>query len=255
MKIATSLFFLIFLFSKLFSFSITQEDARIIGDKIWQNECAGTVEGLTNWKKGETFASLGIGHFIWYPSGKKERFEETFPSLVSYLQKKGVLIPDWLQANKGCPWSSREKFYQEIQSVKMQELRKLLLETKDLQALFIAKRLEETLQKLLINCQEKGKVAAIFSKLLKSKQGLYALIDYLNFKGSGTSPLERYKGQGWGLLQVLEHIPSLSETPVVDFVKAAKAVLIQRVKNAPPERQEDKWLKGWLNRVDTYTRL
>src|SRR6476661_2837441 len=40
-----------------------------VGQRIWQNECAGTVEGLTSWNSSEDFASLGIGHFIWYPEG------------------------------------------------------------------------------------------------------------------------------------------------------------------------------------------
>ena len=29
-------------------------------------------------------------------------------------------------------------------------------------------------------------------------------MDYVNFKGEGVSSSERYRGQGWGLLQVLE---------------------------------------------------
>jgi len=37
-----------------------------IGKKIWQNECACSVDGLTTWNAGEEFPSLGIGHFIWY---------------------------------------------------------------------------------------------------------------------------------------------------------------------------------------------
>ena len=40
-----------------------------IGKRIWSNECNGTVDGLTSWNTGENFASLGIGHFIWYPAG------------------------------------------------------------------------------------------------------------------------------------------------------------------------------------------
>ncbi|MEA3211856.1 MAG: hypothetical protein QOE70_4913 [Chthoniobacter sp.] len=36
-----------------------------IGRRVWQNECGGTREGLTSWNADESFASLGIGHFIW----------------------------------------------------------------------------------------------------------------------------------------------------------------------------------------------
>ena len=41
-----------------------------LGEKIWKNECGGTVEGLTHWNKGEAFGSFGIGHFIWYPENQ-----------------------------------------------------------------------------------------------------------------------------------------------------------------------------------------
>ena len=33
---------------------------------------------------------------------------------------------------------------------------------------------------------------------------------------------------------------------------AAKATLERRVANAPIERREQRWLKGWHNRIDTY---
>ena len=60
-----------------------------IGRKIWQNECGGTVAGLTSWNAGENFASLGIGHFIWYPAGARGPFEESFPVFVRYAHSAG----------------------------------------------------------------------------------------------------------------------------------------------------------------------
>ena len=44
----------------------------------------------------EAFPSLGIGHFIWYPSGVQEPFVESFPSLVQYLIQRQAPVPDWL---------------------------------------------------------------------------------------------------------------------------------------------------------------
>ena len=64
---------------------LSRAEASRIAKKIWQNECAGTVEGLTSWNAGENFASLGIGHFIWYPKGVRGHFEESFPGLVSFV--------------------------------------------------------------------------------------------------------------------------------------------------------------------------
>lgn len=240
---------------KAFPLSVSPENANKIGEKIWKNECAGSIEGLTNWKKDENFASLGIGHFIWYSDGKKERFQETFPDLLAFLQKNGVTLPAWLKTAKECPWNSREEFYENIQSSEMKSLRQFLLDTKALQAIFIANRLETSFAQILNKCpqQEKNKITSLFNRLAEDANGLYALIDYLNFKGAGISPDETYKGQGWGLFQVLQNMPDhSSEKPLVSFVNSAKSILNQRVKNSPPERNENQWIKGWFNRLDTY---
>jgi hypothetical protein len=231
-------------------FAVSPEAAQYIAEKVWKNECGGTVEGLTHWGKGENFPSLGIAHFIWYVKGQEERFEETFPQLVEFLRREGVVLPPWLE--NGCPWKNRDEFYQQISSVKTKELRELLLKTKNLQAVFIAKRLENTLPKIVEHAQEKEHVKTVFFKMAADPKGLYALIDYLNFKGPGISPSERYKGEGWGLLQVLQSVPASSKNVLGDFVEGAKKVLNRRVENSPPERNEEKWLKGWLNRVSGY---
>lgn len=233
------------------------QDANRIGEKIWKNECAGTKEGLTNWNKGENFASLGIGHFIWYPLDKEEQFQETFPALLQFLLKQGVILPEWLKSASGCPWKTRESFYEDIHTPKMDSLRQLLFDTRHLQAVFIANRLQDAFPQIIESCsqEEKEKITTLFHRLLKDADGLYALIDYLNFKGSGTSPKETYKGQGWGLLQVLQGIPLSSNEPLLDFVKVAKAILKQRVYNSPSERHEEQWLNGWSNRLDTYLNL
>src|SRR6266404_3179051 len=64
--------------------TISHTDALRIGKKIWRNECGGSVAGLTSWNSGENFASLGIGHFIWYPKGVRGPFDESFPKLVEF---------------------------------------------------------------------------------------------------------------------------------------------------------------------------
>lgn len=241
-------------------FSVSSEEAQRIAQKIWQNECRGTLEGLTTWRQGEEFASLGIGHFIWYPKEKKGPFEETFPSLLLYLQKSGALIPDFLLKSRGCLWNSKEEFDADLKSERMQQLATFLYETREQQALFMAKRLEKLIPLLIASLPKedcmKGKEA--FYTLANDERGLYALIDYVNFKGSGLSTSERYKGQGWGLLQVLSQLPSsFSDDPVLDFEKAAKKILQERVQNAPEDKKqnEQKWLEGWINRVSSYSKL
>jgi len=215
-------------------------DIKGVSEKIYQNECASNPKYLLHWNKGESFPSLGIGHFIWYPKGVEERFEESFPMFVTYLSYHDRVVPAWLKGD--APWRSKEQMQE---SQKGKELKKLLLETMDLQASFMAERLQKVLPK-------GAHIKKQFQRVAQSKQGYYLLIDYLNFKGEGTNPKERYAGKGWGLMQVLACMQNRKDANV-EFANCAKKVLQERVKNSPPERGEKRWLKGWFNRIDTYT--
>mgnify|MGYP001372137036 FL=1 len=233
--------------------TISEPEAKAIGKRIWINECGGTIEGLTSWNKGEYFASLGIGHFIWYHRIKRGPYEESFPSLVRYLVSKGVNVPEFI-FNKHCPWETREDFVKAKNSPQMIELRNLLFSTIPLQTEFILLRLENALPKMVsaISIKNRSKVQSNFYKLTRTAKGKYALMDYINFKGEGTKASERYNGQGWGMLQVLEGMNPNTEhrNASKEFALAAEKVLIRRVRNAP--RDESIWLKGWQNRLKTY---
>ena len=85
------------------SIQLSNSQAEHIGRRIWQNESGGTDSGLTAWNFGEDFASLGIGHFIWYPAGRRGPFEESFPPLLQYLVSNGITVPVWLRAAEACP--------------------------------------------------------------------------------------------------------------------------------------------------------
>ena len=128
---------------------LSDAQAEKIGRRLWHNESGGTVAGLTAWNQGENFASLGIGHFIWYPPGKKGPFEESFPQLLNYLITSGIALPDWLPRADACPWPSRTVFLAETHSERMNELRTLLENTIAMQAKFAVRRLEEALPKML----------------------------------------------------------------------------------------------------------
>jgi hypothetical protein len=237
--------------------SLSQGDALRIGKKIWQNECNGTVSGLTSWNSGEEFASLGIGHFIWYPEGKRGPFEESFPKLIGFMSERGVKLPLWLRNARACPWRSRSEFEHAQDSPQMNELRNLLARTVDLQAKFLVDRLQSALPMMLdeTTAANRANVQEQFARVANSPQGCYALVDYVNFKGEGVLPSERYRGEGWGLLQVLEqmHGTSNGDSAVAEFSRAAATVLRRRVKNSPPERRESRWLPGWIARVNSYT--
>jgi hypothetical protein len=240
--------------------SLSHSEALEIGRKIWRNECNGTVAGLTSWNEGENFASLGIGHFIWYPKGQRGPFEESFPKLVSFIAKRGAKLPGLLLGvgERPCPWNSRAEFLHAQHKPEMRQLRQFLADTVDLQTEFLISRLQNALPKMLVEAapSDRANVQQRFERLASTPQGCYALVDYVNFKGEGVLHTERYQGQGWGLLQVLENMHGTStDTAAVDeFARSAKAILTRRVQNAPAQRRESRWLSGWLQRVNSYSR-
>ncbi len=243
---------------------LNDDEALAIGYRIWKNECKGSIEGLTTWNKGEEFASLGIGHFIWFPAGCKAPFGESFPRLVDFLltNEQGVqYVPTWLKeafehGERSCPWTMREEFQSAQQSEEMRDLRTLLASTVSLQARFIANRMESALQKILDAApdEDRERVRSQFYRVANAPMGLYVLADYVNFKGEGIRTSEHYGYRGWGLLQVLQGMNGTEEGKAAlrEFAASAEQRLTERVENAPPERNEQRWLPGWKRRLRTY---
>jgi hypothetical protein len=236
---------------------ITASQKAAIGRKIWQNECAGSVTGLTTWNGGEEFPSLGIGHFIWYPAGFKGPFEESWPQFAAFAKKAGANPPP-VALERHSPWNSRAEFQRDLNGPRLTALRKWLAGSVTLQTDFIIARSRAALPKILAAApaSEKARIEANYRKVSASPQGTYALIDYVNFKGDGTVPTEKYKGQGWGLLQVLggmKDVPA-GAPAATEFSASAKRILSRRIANSPPERGEKRWEEGWHNRCATYAR-
>jgi hypothetical protein len=228
-----------------------------IGRKIWQNECAGSVTGLTTWNAGEEFPSLGIGHFIWYPAGFKGRFNETWPQFVAFAKKQGVTLPA-VAYEPHSPWNTKADFGKDFNGARLTSLRKFLSGNITVQTDFIIARSRAALPKILAAApaSEKARIDKNYQKVATTTQGTYALIDYVNFKGEGTLTTERYNGRGWGLLQVLgemRDVPS-GAAAATEFSAAAKRVLSRRIANSPPARGEKRWEEGWHNRCATYAR-
>ncbi|SFZ98037.1 hypothetical protein MNB_SV-5-668 [hydrothermal vent metagenome] len=256
----------IFLFvSTLFSANIkmTQSQANYIANKVWQNEGAGQDKYLVWWNKGEDFASVGIGHFIWFSKGHTERFREVFPMVVKFMENKNVKMPSWLNSKTPLPWNSKKEFLhaKKIKSKQYMELFNFLKRTMPYQAEFMAERLNNALPQMLDSIESKAEKDLIkkrFYEVMYNKngkvneRGLYVLLDYTNFKGEGTLKSERYNGQGWGLLQVLKHMDEREVNKQKAFAMSAKAMLSRRIKNSPPARGEERWRKGWNVRLDTY---
>lgn len=236
-------------------FRIPPATAQKIGHRIWQNECGGTVPGLTSWNKGEAFGSFGIGHFIWYPKGGRRTYEESFPALAAFLASRRVPVPAWIRS-RDCPWRDRHAFEAAKGSGPMRELRDLLANTIALQGEFAAQRSIRSLPKILAAAPpgQRALIEGRFRALSATGGGLYCLMDYVNFKGEGTNPAERYQGTGWGLLQVLQNMrgtPGPAQAPA-EFAIASRVTLDRRIQLAP--KPEGQWRAGWFSRCDSYGR-
>lgn len=238
---------------------LSASDRQKIGRKIWQNESGGKVSGLTHWNVGEEFPSMGIGHFIWYPKGFNGRWTESFPNFVQYARQNGSKnIPQWVIDNRHCPWPNREAFNRDFNGPRLKQLRTYLANNVTLQTDFIIATSQSALPKIMASApaSQRVRIQQNYQKVATTSNGTYALIDYVNFKGDGTNPTERYNNQGWGLMWVLmemRDVPS-GQAAAREFAASAKRCLDRRIKNSPPARGESRWKAGWHNRCDTYTR-
>jgi hypothetical protein len=242
-----------------YNIDLSQQDISWIGERIFANECSSRDELLVQWNKGEDFLSLGIGHFIWYPEKVQGPFQEVFPDFLVFAENAGTRMPEWLarDISQPCPWQNRQEFLNQGQDERKTTLQAFLSQTKALQAEFIIERFKQALDLMLQaidDIEEQNRIKGHVQKLASDINGVYALIDYSNFKGMGLSPTERYKNQGWGLLQVLSGMRDERVAPhaVKEFAESADRILTQRVENAPADRNEQRWLTGWRNRINTY---
>ena len=238
--------------------SLTPYELNVISDKIYQNETGGNPKYLMYWSPNEDFASLGIGHFIWYPKNEPKRFDETFPSMIDYYVANNVEVPPWLlQARKiGAPWRNKEVFEKARSDKEFQQLKNILMNTKALQTQFFFDRVHASIPEIITHVapEYKKRITSNYNALVQTKGGLYPLIDYINFKGKGIKATERYNNQGWGLLQVLKNMRpvQVGSSVLAEFSRVSYLILERRVKNSPPEKNEKRWLPGWKKRTDTY---
>jgi len=118
------------------------------------------------------------------------------------------------------------------------------------------KRLKNALPLMLSHVPEdqRSHIRQQFGRVANAPMGMYALMDYVNFKGEGVNPKERYGGQGWGVLQVLEdmHGSQAGVAAIAEFSRSADMRLTRRVALSPSERHESRWLAGWRKRIQTY---
>jgi hypothetical protein len=239
-------------------FSVHAVDYATIGQKIWLNESGGNPEHLLFWNAKEEFPSLGIGHFIWYPKSYNGPFVQTFPAFLTFCKERNVVMPTWLKLIRDAPWNSRAEFLADLKSERVLQLRQFLIDTMPVQAIFVVERMKGLLGDVWSTAgEEKQACIKKWIKVLSNdSQGLYVLVDYVNFKGSGTNPAERYEGFGWGLQQVFLAMNPASDSVadlLTSFIDAAKKVLEQRIAHAPAARNEKQFLAGWFKRLQSYS--
>ncbi len=233
---------------------LTPYELNKIADQIYKNETGGNPKYLMYWSPSEKFASLGYGHFIWYPKDEPQKFDQTFPDMIQYYIDNKVDIPDWLKNNRDCPWRNKKEFERARKSDKrFQQLKNVILNTKALQTKFFFDRVVDSIPEIVkyVPKEKADYIKNNYNAVADTEGGWYPLIDYINFKGKGIKETEKYNNQGWGLLQVLQTMRPVKKgsEALREFSNAAKVVLKQRVKNKPSERH---FLKGWLKRADTY---
>jgi hypothetical protein len=262
MPLLFSLLWLVGLFglllpSQVIAKALSAEDYQWIGERIFQNETGGQRAHLTFWSSAEEFPSFGLGHFIWLPAGLDLPFEATFSQMVDFVAQSHP-APDWIQQPHP-PWQTKAEFDQAWSSADMADLRDWLEDTKAQQIAFIVQRFKQRAPDLTQGLQpeEAAQIQAKFNQLMQTRHGQYGLIDYVNFKGWGTNPIERYQGEGWGLLQVLQAMPEAEELKdnvvlMSAFSQAAKTVLQRRIELAPAARNEQRWMAGWARRMEGY---
>ncbi len=239
---------------------LREADYYWIAGRIFTNETGGKLRFLAHWNEGEDFPSMGIGHFIWFPEGVDAPFDESFPRMLEYV--KGEVdecapVPDWLAGETvpPAPWPDKASFDAAYDSDRVAALRAWLAQTAPEQSRFIVASFAARWNALEVD--GKDALTALLQRLLATPRGLFAVIDYYNFKGIGSNPRERYAGEGWGLVQVLGDMAatgSIEDAALVEhFARATAERLALRVANAPPARNEARWLPGWHARVAAYS--
>lgn len=222
------------------------------------------------------YVGIGLGSFIWYGANNQENYIEDWPSVAQALQNQGVSLPVW--ALGVCPWSTEAEFdaantpgspyYADIQSLNSTlqtnpvalhvqflygawaRLLRGVTPNSDTPAdyTFGYDPIKSPLAIISLPAGEAGLVGANFSAVATvqdvdgNPDGLFALMDYDNFKGEGTCVTEMHNTQHWGTLSVLENMgqPETQQgNPLQNFINSALVVLQNRITNTEMESKRN----------------
>lgn len=221
-------------------------DLDAFAHRLFLRECGGRKQNLVWWSPREAFPSLGIGHFIWPPAGVVAPYEATFAHMVRWVGQQSEAAPRWLQAPHA-PWPDRPRFVAEGDSPRILAAREWLWRTRRQQATWVVRRFRRRWARVLKEQPDAARLNRRLQHLAQAPGGCWAVLDYVNFKGMGDNPKERYAGIGWGLLQVLR---AMEGDTLADFIAAAERVLRRRIDHAP--RDETPWWPGWQRRLQSW---
>lgn len=218
------------------------------------------------------YVGIGLGSFIWYGDKNHENYVEDWPAVAQALQSHGVPLPYW--ALGACPWSTEAEFtaantpgspyYDEIQTLNQTlqtdpvaldiqfrfgpwaRLLRGVTPWSDTPAdyMFGYDPVKSPNAIISLAPGEAELVGANFSAIAAVKDeaghplGLYALMDYDNFKGEGTCVTEIHNTQHWGELSVLKNMGALDQQqkdPLTSFINSGLDVLHARIVNTEME--------------------
>lgn len=234
---------------------------------IAQKEFSGNWRNSVGWNTKESFPSLGLGHYIWYPAGKRGPFDESFPQFIKFAKEKNpnLKFPETLKVDANgnippAPWATKSAFQSAKDSGQLDPLIQFLQrdDIKQLQLDFQMAKLNEFSTQL-----GTAKEKQLLNELKSTPNGLALLVHYRIFKGDGMTASERYthdgKSHGWGLKQVLEHAAaSANSGSAIDKVKqSAITLLTNRAKHDRTtlnvdEATRQKYIQSWTSAVSGY---
>ncbi|MBX9742927.1 MAG: hypothetical protein K2W99_05270 [Chthoniobacterales bacterium] len=232
------------------------------------------------------FACIGIAQCLWNPVGTTSSFGEDWPATARFLKNHGIAIEEWMLGP--CPWSTEKEFNDALQNdPRLQRLITLLSTPAAIteQAHCIVENFKQAFSpisesSILKNLPpgEAKLLAAYFWAVSHcygdncKPLGLFALIDYVHYKGEGLGG--GYNTQSWGLQRVLWNMQNVdpefvhTHTALETFIVSAKQVLEERITNYRIERDrnntpvtndkpnanfdEAQYRKLWHDHLDAY---
>ncbi len=172
------------------SIVLSDADAAVIGRKIWQNECGGTVEGLTSWNAGEDFPSLGIGISSGTFPAVPVPLRRDFPAPRRLYERAQGGHAGLARRGEWMPLDEPPAICERAAVAPHEGTPSVPRETPSR-----ADRLHRTAPRTVPAANGtshpgpagRGQLRANFQLMASSRSGLYALIDYVNFKARASS--------------------------------------------------------------------